>query len=83
MRIFLFLIFLNFAESQYQGCDFVQKLSTVGRSIPINYPVKNNAAENCRYQVIAPVNSVIEASCSFDITGVIRNEHVDISFTIF
>ena len=70
VKILISLTIVYGSKAQYQGCDFVQRISSAGQSIIIKYPGNVNSGFNCRYQIIAPVNTVIEASCNFTIPGV-------------
>jgi hypothetical protein len=53
--------------AQFEQCDNVHNIPSVGQSIALNYPGSNPAGRSCRYQIIAPINTVIEVSCSFTI----------------
>ena len=64
----IFLVFMNlicFSYAQFDQCDVVLPISSAGRSVFVK-----NIGKNCRYQIIAPVDTTIEASCTFNLPGV-------------
>jgi hypothetical protein len=68
----IFLVLLVLASvsvilGQYERCDTIQSIQSIGQSVAINYPGRNPAGTSCRFLVTAPVNSLIEASCSFTV----------------
>lgn len=74
LNLITFVSFACAVQAQFQKCDQVSKISQVGQSIIVNYPGIKQAGTSCRYQIIAPVNSVIDASCTFNIAGVRKCE---------
>lgn len=68
--IITLLSIVGHAQAQFQKCDYSLKIAAVGQTIVVNYPGINQPGTSCRYQIIAPASSIIEASCSFDIAGV-------------
>lgn len=61
------LSFICFAKAQFERCDVLRKISLAGQSVSINYPGANAVGTSCRYKIVAPVDTIIEASCSFTI----------------
>lgn len=70
--VFALAIFVCRVFAQFDQCDLVYTISTVGRSAIVNYPGAVRPGTSCRYQIIAPVDSTIEASCTFNVPSVIN-----------
>ncbi|CRK95821.1 CLUMA_CG009273, isoform A [Clunio marinus] len=64
-------VYYNFMEIQasFTGCDLIKVISLTGQSIVVNYPGTAKAGSNCRYIVKSPVNTAVEASCTFNTAG--------------
>lgn len=67
LHLIAFLSFICIVNAQFERCDFLKRILSAGQSVTVNYPGSNAAGTSCRYQVVAPVGTIIEASCSFSI----------------
>jgi hypothetical protein len=64
--------------AQFEQCDVVRNIQSVGQTAVVNYP-GSQTGNNCRYSVIAPVDSTIEVSCNYNVLGV----EINLNFQVF
>lgn len=70
LRVLTLLSLVCGIRSQFERCDRIRKLS-LGQTVVFKYPGTGQVGVSCRLQAIAPVNSLIEASCSFVVPQVL------------
>lgn len=59
--VLLIFIFNNPVRAQYGSCDYDGRISAAGQSVSVNHLASSGT---CRYKVIAPVDTFIQATCS-------------------
>lgn len=65
-RIFLLISsVLALTSTQFDKCDFEVQIPFVARSV-----VVKNPGNTCRHLIVAPVNTIIQATCSFTLPNV-------------
>jgi len=68
ITLIVFGAFFNFGNAQYAACDYKTTISGAGLSVSINHLASYGT---CRYQIIAPVNTFIQATCTLTLQGTV------------
>lgn len=68
LKNFLFLAFLHLSSALFETCDEIYKLET-REKITINSKETLNSknASSCRFSIVAPVNYVVDVTCTLKI----------------
>lgn len=62
--LILALALISSVKAQYGSCDYSGTISSVGGSLPLNHAT---STAPCRYQILAPVNTFITATCTINL----------------
>lgn len=76
IAVFIAINSIGFVESQYGSCDYEARISAAGSSIKIDHYTYTG---NCRYKVIAPINTFMQATCKSTFVGNCANQNLTIS----
>lgn len=67
LRVITVLSFICIVKAQFERCDVLRTISSAGQSVSVNYPGSITPGTNCLYKVVAPVDTIVEASCRFTV----------------
>lgn len=73
--ILAFALFSS-VKAQYGSCDYSGTISSAGASISLNHA---SSTTPCRYQILAPANTFIQASCTISLSDTSCNSRFLVS----